>query len=144
MQDERLAHSLFHPRRIRCEWFHAAPEIIALFSLSDADRRRLLDRQRDLILKAPKPTSTPQMIKRSVTIKTRLDMKARDLVGARGFSELVNEGLEWAIQARTVSILIDEYERTHVGVITQSEIDAVIASARNSTRHAPPNIQRNP
>jgi hypothetical protein len=67
-------------------------------------------------------------IKRSVTIRLDLDEEAHEIVGERGFSALVNDGLERAIQARRITSLIEEYEAAH-GVISVAEGEAALAEA---------------
>lgn len=69
--------------------------------------------------------SLPQQVavKRSVTIRAELDARAHELVGDRGFSNLVNEGLELVLQARGFGEILAEYEAKH-GVITTEEIAA--------------------
>lgn len=89
--------------------------------------------------RAKKPRASPAKrasngtVKRSVTIREDLDREAHDIVGDRGFSALLNEGLEWALQARRVMRLITEYEEKH-GAITDEEGAAALARARTKGR----------
>ncbi len=72
-------------------------------------------------------------VKRSVTIRADLDERAHALVGDGGFSNLVNEGLARAIQARMVKQFIGEYETKH-GVISAKEIANVLRTAKVPSR----------
>lgn len=106
MEDERLTHSLFRSYRIRYEWFNAHATIIAFFSLSEAARAAEFDRQRS-------PFFRGGTKKRSITIRRDYDIAIRELVGAREYSEFINDSLATHLTTILTTCSLDELNKRY-------------------------------
>lgn len=74
---------------------------------------------------------SPGTVKRSVTFSQRIDSRAHELVGDRGFSAFVNEATAVALQFAATDQFIHDYENQH-GTISEGEM----AVARRSIQDA--------
>jgi len=81
-------------------------------------------------VKAPPPT----MVKRSVTLERFWDEAAHDLVGDRGFSELVNDAVKRAVQRLLIERDLAAYEAEH-GAISQAARDHAKAQVEKYLAH---------